>query len=118
MMCCRRLLVGLVVVAMWAVGCGYHLTGTGTGLPSHIRSIAIPIFANNSTEPEIELSLTEAVRDEFIEDNWAELYDHTVTICHAHHLELHKIYGRNPGLGTAEKQMRWVEIQREKHGMV
>ena len=57
-------------------------------------------------------------RDEFIEDNWAELYDHTVTICHAHHLELHKIYGRNPGLGTAEKQMRWVEIQREKHGMV
>ena len=57
-------------------------------------------------------------RDEFIEDNWAELYDHTVTICHAHHRELHKIYGRNPGLGTATKQMRWVDIQREKHGMV
>jgi len=57
-------------------------------------------------------------RDEFIDDNWAELYDHTVTICHAHHLELHKIYGRNPGLGTAEKQMRWVELQRDKHGMV
>ena len=50
-------------------------------------------------------------RDEFIEDNWAELYDHTVTICHAHHRELHKIYGRNPGLGTATKQMRWVDIQ-------
>ena len=57
-------------------------------------------------------------RDEFIEDNWAELYEHTVTICHAHHRELHKIYGRNPGLGTATKQMRWVDIQREKHGMV
>ena len=57
-------------------------------------------------------------RDEFIENNWAELYEHTVTICHAHHRELHKIYGRNPGLGTATKQMRWVEIQREKHGMV
>ena len=57
-------------------------------------------------------------RDEFIEDNWAELYEYTVTICHTHHLELHKIYGRNPGLGTAEKQMRWVEIQREKHGLV
>jgi hypothetical protein len=57
-------------------------------------------------------------RDEFIEDNRAELYEHTVTICHAHHLELHKIYGRNPGLGTAEKQMRWVELQREKYGMV
>ena len=57
-------------------------------------------------------------RDEFITDNWAELYEHTVTICHAHHLELHKIYGRNPGLGTAEKQMRWVDLQREKYGMV
>jgi len=57
-------------------------------------------------------------RDEFIENNWAELYKYTVTICHAHHLELHKIYGRNPGLGTAEKQMRWVDIQREKYGMV
>ena len=57
-------------------------------------------------------------RDEFIEVNCAELYEHTVTICHAHHLELHKIYGRNPGLGTAEKQMRWVDIQRDKYGMV
>ena len=59
---------GLGLTAMLAGGCGYHLTGTGTGLPSHIRSISIPIFTNNSTEPEIELSLTEAIRDEFIED--------------------------------------------------
>lgn len=57
-------------------------------------------------------------RDEFIEDNWEELYNDTVTLCHKHHMELHKLYGRNPGLGTAKKQMRWVEIQRVKHGMV
>jgi hypothetical protein len=57
-------------------------------------------------------------RDEFIEDNWQELYFDTVTLCHEHHLKLHSIYGRNPGLHTAKKQMRWVEIQREKHGMV
>ena len=57
-------------------------------------------------------------RDEFIEKHWAELYEHTVTLCHAHHLQLHKVYGRNPGLGTAKKQENWVEIQREKHGMV
>jgi hypothetical protein len=57
-------------------------------------------------------------RDEFIEDNWAELYEHTVTLCHTHHLELHRLYGRNPALVTAPKQMRWVEIQRDKHGMV
>ena len=57
-------------------------------------------------------------RDEFIEDKWAELYEHTVTLCHKHHLELHILYGRNPALVTAKKQMRWVEIQRDKHGMV
>ena len=57
-------------------------------------------------------------RDEFIEEKWAELYEHTVTLCHTHHLQLHSIYGRNPDLVTAKKQMRWVEIQREKHGMV
>lgn len=57
-------------------------------------------------------------RDEFIDDNWAELYDETVTLCHDHHLQLHSIYGRNPPLHTAEKQKRWVEIQRDKHGLV
>lgn len=57
-------------------------------------------------------------RDEFIEDNWAELYEHTVTLCHNHHLQLHSVYGRNPNLGTAEKQKRWVEIQRERNGLV
>lgn len=57
-------------------------------------------------------------RDEFIEDMSKELYDDTVTLCHSHHLLLHSLYGRNPSLGTATKQMNWVEIQREKHGMV
>ena len=57
-------------------------------------------------------------RDEFIEDMWTELYEATVTICHKHHLLLHSLYGRNPSLGTAKKQINWVEIQREKHGMV
>ena len=57
-------------------------------------------------------------RDEFIKDNWQELYNDTVTICHDHNLKLHSIYGRNPGLHTAKKQMRWGEIQREKHGLL
>ena len=56
-------------------------------------------------------------RDEFIDDHWAELYDEAETLCHKHHLELHSIYGRNPSLGTAQKQKRWVERQRDKHGL-
>ena len=57
-------------------------------------------------------------RDEFIAENHAEMYEHTVTLCHTHHLQLHSIYGKDPNLGTAKKQMRWVQIQREKHGLV
>jgi hypothetical protein len=57
-------------------------------------------------------------RDEFIHDHWAELYEEAETLCHDHHLKLHSVYGRNPPLHTAEKQKRWVEIQREKHGLV
>jgi hypothetical protein len=53
-------------------------------------------------------------RDEFIETHMDELYKHAVTLCHSHHLRLHSVYGKNPGLGTAKKQMRWVEIQRDK----
>lgn len=57
-------------------------------------------------------------REEFIEDHYAELYEDAVTICHEHHLKLHSIYGRNPALVTAKKQMRWVEKQRDKHGFI
>lgn len=57
-------------------------------------------------------------RDEFIEEMHDELYKHTVTLCHTHHLKLHSIYGKNPNLATAQKQMRWVELQREKNGLV
>lgn len=57
-------------------------------------------------------------RDEFIEEKHKEIYEDTVTLCHHHHLQLHSIYGKDPGLGTAKKQMRWVELQREKNGLV
>ena len=71
-------------------------------------------LAKNKHNPEYIQSL----RDDFIEEHSAELYDDTVTLCHTHHLKLHSIYGKDPALGTAKKQMRWVEIQREKHGLV
>lgn len=59
-----------------------------------------------------------AVRDEYIAEHEHELFDATVTLCHTHHLKLHSIYGKNPSLATAKKQERWVEIQREKNGLV
>jgi len=83
----------------------------------HFNSLS-PLVHNyvkkNRLLPENILSF----REDFIEAHWSELYEQTVTLCHTHHLKLHKVYGRDPALGTAKKQERWVEIQREKHGMV
>ena len=58
------------------------------------------------------------VREQFIAENHEKVYNKTVTLCQQHHLRLHSIYGKRPKLITAEKQERWVELQREKHGMV
>ena len=58
------------------------------------------------------------IREVFIGENYEKVYNEAVTLCHAHHLRLHSIYGKRPQLITAEKQKNWVEIQRTKHGMV
>jgi len=54
-------------------------------------------------------------RDEFIAEHHKELYVDAVTLCKFHHHErLHGIYGKSPSLGTAAKQERWVNIQKDK----
>jgi hypothetical protein len=58
------------------------------------------------------------LRQSFIDENKEKVYEYTVTLCHNHHLRLHSIYGKRPKLITAKKQHNWVEIQRDKHGMV
>ena len=58
------------------------------------------------------------LREQFIAEHKLEVYDEAVTICHEHHLRLHSIYGKRPRLVTALKQKRWVDIQRDKYGMV
>ena len=44
------------------------LVGYGSALPSHIRTIAIPVFTNTTAEPNINRDATEAVRQIFITD--------------------------------------------------
>lgn len=58
------------------------------------------------------------LRELFIAEKQDEIYNHAVTLCHQHHLRLHGIYGKRPKLITARKQKNWVDIQREKYGMV
>jgi len=60
----RFLLTGLMLIS----ACGYHLTGTGTSLPAHLKTVAIPVFDNTSSEPDIHRNLTNVIRQSFIND--------------------------------------------------
>ena len=62
----RWLMLGVPVLAMVLVSaCGYGLTGRLNSLPAHIRTIGIPQFVNQSTTADLDLLLTDAVRQEF-----------------------------------------------------
>jgi outer membrane lipopolysaccharide assembly protein LptE/RlpB len=47
-------------------GCGYALAGRGSSLPTTIRTIGIPLFSNVTSVFDVEQSLTQRVRLEFI----------------------------------------------------
>ena len=48
----------LAVAALALGGCGYSLRGT---LPSHIQTVAVPIFLNRTSQPGVEAILTRAI---------------------------------------------------------
>jgi len=59
------LVVGLLVVMVVGGGCGYRV---GTLLPEHIRTIAVPVFVNQTNEPQLEIQATNAVINELATD--------------------------------------------------
>ena len=54
------------VGVLCAVGCGYSLAGRGSFLPAYIKTIGVPTFANRTTVFNLETTLTQKVRGEFI----------------------------------------------------
>lgn len=59
----RKLLI-IMSLVLFGLSCGYSLRGTGSSLPPHIRTINVPMFGNNTTRFQLDLKLTESVRDE------------------------------------------------------
>lgn len=66
------LLVGLLALGS---GCGYRLSGTGSSLPPHLKTIAIPVLKNRSSEPTIHPRLTNTIRRAFLTDGRLKLED-------------------------------------------
>ena len=58
--------MGLVLVSVATVGCGYALSGRGSFLPDYIETVGIPMFENGTPVFEVEQLLTQQVRQEFI----------------------------------------------------
>lgn len=48
-------------------GCGYHVAGRGDRLPPDVKTVAVPIFVNQTGRFRIEQRLTAAVTREFVE---------------------------------------------------
>ena len=55
------------------------------------------------------------MRDKFYEDNYEQVVTDGVTLTNEWHKKLHKVYGREPSLSTAEKQKQWVIRMAAKH---
>ncbi len=54
--------VALALAACVLGGCGYSVRGT---LPSHVRTVAVPIFTNRTQEPGVESIITRAIVQAF-----------------------------------------------------
>jgi outer membrane lipopolysaccharide assembly protein LptE/RlpB len=65
----RRRLFAFVLAPLVLVplaGCGYALAGRGSALPANIKTIGVPLFTNATTVFDVEQTLTQRVRLEFI----------------------------------------------------
>ena len=56
----------LGVLCGGAAGCGYTLAGRGSFLPATIKTIGVPTFTNRTPVFNLETTLTQKVRSEFI----------------------------------------------------
>ena len=56
----------VILLALASSSCGYALAGSGSFLPTYIRTIGIPQLVNNTTFFQVEQVLTEKIRTEFI----------------------------------------------------
>jgi outer membrane lipopolysaccharide assembly protein LptE/RlpB len=72
----KRILI-LTFTCLFFLQCGYHLRGTGSFLPPHIKRVNIPMFKNLTTRFELDLKLTHSVIDELVARGKVEIAEDT-----------------------------------------
>jgi outer membrane lipopolysaccharide assembly protein LptE/RlpB len=68
-----RLLVVFGVCFVTFTGCGYY--GTSSRTAKGIKSVAVPFFENRTSEPNLEIIVTERVIDNLVADNTLSVED-------------------------------------------
>jgi hypothetical protein len=63
----RCLAALLLCLSLGQIGCGVY-SFSGSGLPSHIKTVAVPVFENRTTEYGIKENLTAELIDALIRD--------------------------------------------------
>lgn len=68
---------GIVVffICLSLFQCGYHLRGTGSFLPPHIKRVSVPMFKNLTTRFELDQKLTHSVIDELVARGKVEIME-------------------------------------------
>ena len=54
--------IHLCLSVVFIASCGYHLAGTGSSLPQHIKTIGLPIFVNNTQGYQVEQKITASIQ--------------------------------------------------------
>ena len=62
----RIILCAVMLASLAVAGCGYHVAGRSSNLPTEWTTIAVPTFKNDTVQYRIEQRFTEAVIREFI----------------------------------------------------
>jgi len=95
-----------------------EICGTTENLELHHFNGVTNLFNKWCKEKELKINDVEDIleyRASFVEDHQKELYEEVATLCKKHHAKLHSLFGKNPLLTTAQKQIRWVAKQKAKH---
>jgi len=64
---------GAILIAIAASGCGYYSTKSRTA--KDIKSVAVPFFVNETSEPNLEITITERVINNLVLDNTLQVTD-------------------------------------------
>ncbi|MCP2519202.1 LPS assembly lipoprotein LptE [SCandidatus Aminicenantes bacterium Aminicenantia_JdfR_composite] len=60
------LILTIILCLIHSINCGYKLSGTGSFLPPHIKTISVPMFKNNTQRYQLDEKFTQAVINELV----------------------------------------------------